>query len=102
MELPEVCPNLLLKTGCLIRQLVFSYLRKHLGMNARINRIGYHKHSGASLHMSWRTDGDMASQAMKTIERHIESCLVQVLQFNKKIEAESPLSQNSKTVIGLK
>ena len=47
--LPDLTANLLREGGCLIDNL-FADLWKHVGMKARMNRIGFHKRSGTSAH----------------------------------------------------
>ena len=49
IELPELTANLLRDEGCLIDNL-FADLWKHMGMKARLNRIGFPKRSGKSAH----------------------------------------------------
>ena len=56
IELPELTANLLRDEGCLIDNL-FADLWKHMGMKARLNRIGFPKRSGTSaqeLHQPFR------------------------------------------------
>ena len=45
LALPELTANLLRDRGCLIDKL-FADLWKRMGMNSRLNRIGFHKRSG--------------------------------------------------------
>lgn len=47
--LPDLTANLLREGGCLIDNL-FADLWKHMGMKARLNRIGFHKRSGTAAH----------------------------------------------------
>ena len=47
--LPDLTANLLREGGCLIDNL-FADLWKHVGMKARMNRLGFHKRSGTSAH----------------------------------------------------
>ena len=55
IELPELTANLLRDKGCLIDNL-FADLWKHMGMKARLNRIGFPKRSGTSgRRISWCT-----------------------------------------------
>lgn len=49
IELPELTANLLRDKDCLIDNL-FADLWKHMGMKARLNRIGFPKRSGTSAH----------------------------------------------------
>ena len=49
IELPELTANLLRDEGCLIDNL-FADLWKHMGMKARLSRIGFPKRSGTSAH----------------------------------------------------
>lgn len=49
IEPSELTVNLLRDEGCLIDNL-FSDLWKHMGMKARLNRIGFPKRSGTSAH----------------------------------------------------
>ena len=79
IELPELTANLLRGGGCLIDNL-FADLWKHMGMKARLNRIGFHKRSGISAHelvyclMVWvwlKVDsiGMFARESLKTFSR---------------------------------
>ena len=49
IELPELTANRLRDKNCLIDNL-FAELWKHMGMKARLNRIGFAKRSGTSAH----------------------------------------------------
>ena len=49
IELSELTADLLRDEGCLIANLLAD-LWKHMGMKARLNRIGFPKRSGTSAH----------------------------------------------------
>jgi len=87
--LPDLTANLLRDGGCLIDNL-FADLWKHVGMKARMNRIGFHKRSGTSAHelvyclMIWvwlRLDsiGMFARESLRTFTRAEKDALYAAL-----------------------